>query len=113
MGITGSSGKTTTKELLKRVLSKKYNTIATSGNLNNHIGVPLTLLSINPNHQVAVVEMGASHRGEIAFLCDMVQPDCGYITNFGRAHLEGFGGIEGVIKGKRVNCMRISKTRTK
>lgn len=100
IGLTGSNGKTTTKELISAVLSKKYKTIATLGNLNNHIGVPLTLLSIKPETEIAIVEMGANHQKEIAFLCEIVQPDYGYITNFGKAHLEGFGSVEGVIKGK-------------
>ncbi|WP_190809687.1 UDP-N-acetylmuramoyl-tripeptide--D-alanyl-D-alanine ligase [Flagellimonas sp. S3867] len=100
ISLTGSNGKTTTKELIYAVLSKKYKTVATHGNLNNHIGVPLTLLSIKPDTELAIVEMGANHKGEIAFLCDIAQPDFGYITNFGKAHLEGFGGIEGVIEGK-------------
>ncbi|WP_350290971.1 UDP-N-acetylmuramoyl-tripeptide--D-alanyl-D-alanine ligase [uncultured Croceitalea sp.] len=100
ISLTGSNGKTTTKELINAVLSKKYKTIATKGNLNNHIGVPLTLLSIKEDTEIAIVEMGANHQGEIAFLSGLAQPDFGYITNFGKAHLEGFGGIEGVIKGK-------------
>ncbi len=100
IGLTGSNGKTTTKELISAVLSKKYKVQYTKGNLNNHIGVPLTILSIRASHQVAVVEMGANHQGEIAMLCDIAQPDFGYITNFGKAHLEGFGGFSGVIKGK-------------
>ncbi len=100
IGLTGSNGKTTTKELINEVLSKKYKTIATQGNLNNHIGVPLTLLSIKEDTEIAIVEMGANHQKEIAFLCSIAQPDFGYITNFGKAHLEGFGGVEGVIKGK-------------
>ncbi|MGX1929905.1 UDP-N-acetylmuramoyl-tripeptide--D-alanyl-D-alanine ligase [Flagellimonas sp. 2504JD4-2] len=100
VSLTGSNGKTTTKELIHSVLSKKYKTVATEGNLNNHIGVPLTLLSIQPETELAIVEMGANHQGEIAFLCSIAQPDFGYITNFGKAHLEGFGGVEGVIKGK-------------
>lgn len=100
IGLTGSNGKTTTKELITCVLSQKYNVLSTKGNLNNHIGVPLTLLSINPTHEIAVVEMGANHQKEIEFLCEMAKPDFGYITNFGKAHLEGFGGIQGVIKGK-------------
>jgi len=100
ISLTGSNGKTTTKELIHAVLSKKYKTIATKGNLNNHIGVPLTLLSIQPDTEMAIVEMGANHQGEIAFLSGISQPDYGYITNFGKAHLEGFGGVEGVIKGK-------------
>ncbi|MEG9328686.1 UDP-N-acetylmuramoyl-tripeptide--D-alanyl-D-alanine ligase [Salinimicrobium catena] len=100
IGLTGSNGKTTTKELINAALSKKYKTTATSGNLNNHIGVPLTLLSMNKQTEIGIVEMGANHRKEIAFLCQIAQPDYGYITNFGKAHLEGFGGVEGVIKGK-------------
>ena len=100
IGLTGSNGKTTTKELINAVLSEKYKTTATKGNLNNHIGVPLTLLSITPKTEIGIVEMGANHLKEIEFLCNIAQPDFGYITNFGKAHLEGFGGIEGVIKGK-------------
>ena len=97
IGLTGSNGKTTTKELITNVLSKKYKTIATKGNLNNHIGVPLTLLSIAPDTEIAIVEMGANHPKEIDFLCQLAMPDYGYITNFGKAHLEGFGSEEGVI----------------
>ncbi len=100
IALTGSNGKTTTKELINVVLSKKYTTKATIGNLNNHIGVPLTLLSFTKQTQIGIVEMGANHQKEIEFLCDIAQPDYGYITNFGKAHLEGFGGVEGVIKGK-------------
>lgn len=100
VALTGSNGKTTTKELINVVLSKKYNTKATTGNLNNHIGVPLTLLSFTKETQIGIVEMGANHQKEIEFLCGIAQPDYGYITNFGKAHLEGFGGVEGVIKGK-------------
>ena len=100
IGLTGSNGKTTTKELINVVLSKKYNTTATKGNLNNHIGVPLTLLSMTPKTEIGIVEMGANHQKEITFLCGICEPDFGYITNFGKAHLEGFGDIEGVIKGK-------------
>lgn len=100
IGITGSNGKTTNKELIHAVLSKKYNTYATKGNLNNHIGVPLTLLSITSKHEMAIIEMGANHQGEIEFLADLANPNYGIITNIGRAHLEGFGGIEGVKKGK-------------
>ncbi|SHG15521.1 UDP-N-acetylmuramoyl-tripeptide--D-alanyl-D-alanine ligase [Arenibacter palladensis] len=100
IGLTGSNGKTTTKELITAVLSRKYKTIATKGNLNNHIGVPLTLLSITPDTEMAIVEMGANHLKEIEFLCKLAMPDFGYITNFGKAHLEGFGSEEGVIKGK-------------
>ncbi len=100
IAITGSNGKTTTKELIQVVLSKKYHTKATIGNLNNHIGVPLTLLSFTKQTEIGIVEMGANHQKEIEFLCSIAQPDFGYITNFGKAHLEGFGGLEGVIKGK-------------
>jgi UDP-N-acetylmuramoyl-tripeptide--D-alanyl-D-alanine ligase len=100
IGITGSNGKTTNKELIHAVLSKKYNTYATKGNLNNHIGVPLTLLALTSEHEMAIVEMGANHQGEIAMLSDLSNPDYGMITNIGKAHLEGFGGIEGVKKGK-------------
>ena len=100
VALTGSNGKTTTKELINAVLSKKYKTKATIGNLNNHIGVPLTLLSFTKETQIGIVEMGANHQKEIEFLCEIAQPDYGYITNFGKAHLEGFGGVEGVVKGK-------------
>lgn len=100
IALTGSNGKTTTKELILTVLSKKYNTKATVGNLNNHIGVPLTLLSFNEDTDIGIVEMGANHQKEIESLCQIAEPDYGYITNFGKAHLEGFGGVEGVIKGK-------------
>lgn len=100
VALTGSNGKTTTKELIQVVLSKKFKTKATVGNLNNHIGVPLTLLSFDTTTEFGIVEMGANHQKEIAFLCDIAKPDYGYITNFGKAHLEGFGGVEGVIKGK-------------
>jgi len=100
IALTGSNGKTTTKELIQVVLSKKFNTKATFGNLNNHIGVPLTLLSFTKDTEVGVVEMGANHQKEIEFLCEIAKPDYGYITNFGKAHLEGFGGVEGVIIGK-------------
>lgn len=100
IGLTGSNGKTTTKELIHAVLSEKYKVQYTYGNLNNHIGVPLTILSIKPEHEMAVIEMGANHQKEIALLCSIAQPDYGYITNFGKAHLEGFGGFEGVVKGK-------------
>ncbi|WP_100612198.1 UDP-N-acetylmuramoyl-tripeptide--D-alanyl-D-alanine ligase [Confluentibacter lentus] len=100
IALTGSNGKTTTKELINTTLSKKYKTTATVGNLNNHIGVPLTLLSMDKNTEIGIVEMGANHLKEIAFLCGIAKPDYGYITNFGKAHLEGFGSVEGVIKGK-------------
>lgn len=100
IGLTGSNGKTTAKELMKSVLSTTFRTHATYGNLNNHIGVPLTLLRMPKDTQVAILEMGANHRGEIELLSGIALPDYGYITNFGKAHLEGFGGIEGVIQGK-------------
>lgn len=100
VGITGSNGKTTTKELIAKVLEQKYRILFTSGNLNNHLGVPLTLLKLNQQHEIGIIEMGANHIGEIAFLCQLAQPTHGIITNIGKAHLEGFGGIEGVIKAK-------------
>lgn len=100
IAITGSNGKTTTKNLIKEVLSRQFEVKATEGNLNNHIGVPLTLLSFNSSHEIGIVEMGANHQGEIKALCKIAEPSYGYITNFGKSHLEGFGGIEGVIKGK-------------
>jgi UDP-N-acetylmuramoyl-tripeptide--D-alanyl-D-alanine ligase len=100
IGITGSNGKTTTKELIHAVFSAKYNTQYTQGNLNNHIGVPLTILTITFQHEMAVIEMGANHQGEIDMLCRIAEPNYGIITNIGKAHLEGFGGIEGVKKGK-------------
>jgi UDP-N-acetylmuramoyl-tripeptide--D-alanyl-D-alanine ligase len=100
IGITGTNGKTTTKELTAAVLSKKYDTLFTQGNLNNHIGVPLTLLKLTKEHGMAVIEMGANHVGEIDMLCRIAEPGYGIITNIGKAHLEGFGGYEGVIKAK-------------
>ena len=100
LAITGSNGKTTTKELVSRVLLQKYNTLATNGNLNNHIGVPLTLLSAKAETEFAVIEMGANHQKEIESYCNIAEPDFGLITNVGKAHLEGFGGFEGVKKGK-------------
>lgn len=100
IGLTGSNGKTTTKELIAAVLSKKYRTYATLGNLNNHIGVPLTILALNEQYEMAVVEMGANHQKEIELLCSIAQPTHGLITNVGKAHLEGFGGVAGVRKGK-------------
>lgn len=100
IALTGSNGKTTTKELINAVVSTTYKTTATKGNLNNHIGVPLTLLSMNTTTQYGIVEMGANHPNEIAHLCDIAEPDYGYITNFGKAHLEGFGSLEGVIQAK-------------
>jgi UDP-N-acetylmuramoyl-tripeptide--D-alanyl-D-alanine ligase len=100
IGLTGTNGKTTTKELINSVLSQRYKTLATQGNLNNHIGVPLTILSIEPSHEIAVIEMGANHQKEIELLCSIALPTHGLITNVGKAHLEGFGGLEGVKKGK-------------
>lgn len=100
LAITGSNGKTTTKELIHAVLSKKYRTYTTQGNLNNHIGVPLTLLSVKPDAEMMVIEMGANHQQEIASYCRYTEPTHGLITNVGKAHLEGFGGEEGVKKGK-------------
>ena len=100
IALTGSNGKTTTKELIHSVLSTTYTTVATHGNLNNHIGVPLTLLSLQKDTEIGVVEMGANHLGEIAVLANIAQPDFGLITNFGKAHLEGFGSLEGVVKAK-------------
>lgn len=100
ISLTGSNGKTTTKELINTILETTYKVKATVGNLNNHIGVPLTLLSFTEGLDFGIVEMGANHQKEIEFLCDIAQPDYGLITNFGKAHLEGFGSIQGVIKGK-------------
>ena len=100
IGITGTNGKTTTKELLAAVLSERFNVLYTEGNLNNDIGVPKTLLRLTAEHEIAVVEMGASHPGDIKTLVDIVEPDCGLITNVGRAHLQGFGSFEGVIRTK-------------
>lgn len=100
IAITGSNGKTTTKRLIHEVLFKKFNVKSTSGNLNNHIGVPLSLLDFDTKTEIGIIEMGANHQKEIAFLSEITKPDFGYITNFGKAHLEGFGGIKGVIKGK-------------
>jgi UDP-N-acetylmuramoyl-tripeptide--D-alanyl-D-alanine ligase len=100
IGITGSNGKTTTKELIYNVLSKKYTVTATKGNLNNHIGVPLSLLAMDEETELGLIEMGANHPGEIEFLSNIVMPDYGFITNFGKAHLEGFGSLDGVIQAK-------------
>lgn len=100
IGITGTNGKTTTKELIAAVLQKKFEVLYTQGNLNNHIGVPLTLLGLAPQHELAVIEMGANHPGEIKALTRIVEPDYGIITNVGKAHLEGFGSFEGVVKTK-------------
>lgn len=109
IGITGSNGKTTTKELMHAVLSEKYNTFATQGNFNNHIGVPLTLLAITSEVEIAIVEMGANHAGEIAFLCDICLPNYGVITNIGKAHLEGFGTIETIIETKTALYRHLQK----
>ena len=100
IGVTGTNGKTTTKELIAAVLSRKYRVLYTQGNFNNHIGVPKTLLRLKPEHEIAVIEMGANHSGEIKTLVNIVEPDCGIITNVGRAHLGGFGSFEGVIRTK-------------
>jgi UDP-N-acetylmuramoyl-tripeptide--D-alanyl-D-alanine ligase len=100
IGITGTNGKTTTKELIHAVLSEKYKVVATKGNLNNHIGVPMTILSVNKNTEIAIIEMGANHPGEIAGLCEIADPALGLITNIGKAHLEGFGSFEGVVETK-------------
>jgi len=100
IGITGTNGKTTTKELISTVLSRKFNTLYTEGNFNNHIGVPLTLLRLTKEHEMAVVEMGANHLGEIKTLVHIAEPDYGIITNVGKAHLQGFGSFEGVIRTK-------------
>ena len=110
IGITGSNGKTTTKELIRSVLSQQFRTFATEGNLNNHIGVPLSILSINDACEIAIIEMGANHQKEIEFLCGIAQPTQGLITNVGKAHLEGFGGIEGVKIGKGELYEFIAKT---
>ncbi len=111
IGITGTNGKTTTKELINSVLSQHCRTYATEGNLNNHIGVPLTLLSIRPDCDIAIIEMGANHQKEIEFLCSLAQPGYGLITNVGKAHLEGFGGIEGVKIAKGELYEYLSKTK--
>lgn len=101
IGITGTNGKTTTKELVTAVLSQEFNVLSTQGNLNNHIGVPLTLLSMRKEHEIAVIEMGASHMGEIKILAEIAEPNFGLITNLGQAHLEGFGSFENIIKTKK------------
>lgn len=108
VGITGTNGKTTTKELTAAVLGERYNVLYTQGNFNNDIGVPKTLLRLTAEHEIAVVEMGASHPGDIKELVDIVEPDCGLITNVGRAHLQGFGSFEGVVrtKGELYNYLR-------
>jgi UDP-N-acetylmuramoyl-tripeptide--D-alanyl-D-alanine ligase len=101
LAITGTNGKTTTKELCHAILASKFNTVATSGNLNNQIGVPLTLLSVKHDTEIVIIEMGANHQGEIASLCQIAIPTHGMITNIGKAHMEGFGGFEGVVKAKK------------
>jgi len=113
IGITGTNGKTTSKELINAVLSSEKNCYATKGNLNNHIGVPLSILEINSTHEIAIIEMGANHIGEIAALCKIAQPNFGIITNIGKAHLEGFGSIDGVIKAKSELYQFITKTEGK
>ena len=100
LGITGSNGKTTTKELISSVLESHYKIHVTKGNFNNHIGVPLTLLALNLDADYAIIEMGANHTGEIKMLCEIADPDYGLITNVGKAHLEGFGSLENIKKGK-------------
>lgn len=109
IGITGTNGKTTTKELIASVLTEKFNILFTHGNLNNHIGVPLTLLQLKAEHQLAVIEMGANHPGEIKILSEIASPDYGIITNVGKAHLEGFGSFEGVMQTKAELYNYISK----
>lgn len=109
IGLTGSNGKTTTKELIVKVLKRKFNVHFTIGNLNNHIGVPLTLLELDKNSDISIVEMGANHQGEIELLSELCDPDYGLITNVGKAHLEGFGGVAGVIKGKTELYQHIAK----
>lgn len=111
IGVTGSNGKTTSKELINSVLSQHYRTFATHGNLNNHIGVPLSILSIRPDVEIAIIEMGANHQKEIDFLCSIAQPSHGIITNIGKAHLEGFGGFEGVMTGKGELYAYLKKTK--
>ena len=110
VALTGSNGKTTTKELLKTALSSKYIVHATEGNFNNHIGVPLTILQATPDHELMIVEMGANHVGEIKDLCNIAMPDIGLITNIGKAHLEGFGGYEGVIRAKSEMYVHLKST---
>jgi UDP-N-acetylmuramoyl-tripeptide--D-alanyl-D-alanine ligase len=100
IGLTGSNGKTTSKELLNAVLGKKFKTLATKGNLNNHIGVPLTILSIDESVEVAIIEMGANHLGEIGLLCSIANPTHGFITNIGKAHIGTFGGFDNIVRGK-------------
>ena len=115
VGITGTNGKTTTKELISRVLSEKYNVLYTQGNFNNDVGVPKTLLNIRPEHEIAVIEMGASHPGDIKTLVETAEPTCGLITNVGRAHLQGFGSFEGVksTKGELYDYLKSEELRVK
>lgn len=113
IGITGSNGKTTTKELINEVLNKKYNVLATIGNLNNHIGVPLTLLRLNESHDIAIIEMGANKFKDIEELCDIAEPNYGIITNIGKAHLEGFKSFEGVLNTKRELYVAVDKNNGK
>ena len=110
LGITGSNGKTSTKELINAVLKQKYQVLCTAGNFNNHIGVPLTLLNLNANHEIAIIEMGANKPGDIAELCAIAEPSHGVITNIGKAHLEGFKDINGIIKTKRELYSWVSRT---
>lgn len=110
IGVNGTNGKTTTKELLYAVLSQKYRTLATQGNLNNHIGVPLTLLQLTADTELAIIELGANHVGEIAALCRIAHPTHGLTTNIGKAHLEGFGGLEGAIRGESEQYDYLRKT---
>ena len=110
LGITGSNGKTSTKELINAVLKQKYQVLCTAGNFNNHIGVPLTLLNLNANHEIAIIEMGANKPGDIAELCAIAEPSHGVITNIGKAHLEGFIDINGIIKTKRELYSWVSRT---
>ena len=109
IGITGSNGKTSTKELMYSVLSKKFNTLATQGNLNNHLGVPFTLLRMTKEHDMAIIEMGANQPGDIQELCEIASPTHGIITNIGKAHLEGFGDLEGVVKTKSALYQSVRK----
>lgn len=111
IGITGSNGKTTSKELINAVLSKKYNVLATEGNLNNHLGVPFTLLRLTEDHDIAIIEMGANHFKDIEELCLIAEPNYGIITNIGKAHLEGFGSFEGVLKTKKELYESIEKNK--
>ena len=111
LAITGTNGKTTSKELIHAVLKQKYRTSATLGNLNNHIGVPLSLLSIPNDTEIAIIEMGANHEGEIDFLCNIAQPNIGVITNIGKAHLEGFGSVEGVLRTKTELYRHLNSTK--